>query len=218
LENFYKKFDSVDYKYTSDLSDKIIISHNSDHEISYIKNVKLHLTQNCLINRNQNSSWIKSKIVPVPIGIENTQWFNHEIFHKIRKLGIEKTKDVYFYFNLKTPKTYKFRIDCYNKLKDKLTWNSSKSKENYFIELASHKYSICPRGNGLDTHRIWESLYLNVIPIVIESDFNNIQNLPIIVLKDWSDFNIDNLQTKFINQENNKLTVNYYESIINKIT
>jgi hypothetical protein len=197
LENFYKKFD---------LNDKIIISHNSDHEVSYSINVKLHLAQNCLINQNNT--------IPIPIGIENRQWFNHEIFHNIRKMNIPKTKDIYFYFNLKT---HISRINCFNKLKNKLIWNTYKNKEDYFIELASHKYSICPRGNGIDTHRIWESLYLNVIPIIIENDFINIYNLPIIILKNWDELDINNLSNSFINQQNDKLTINYYKKILNTI-
>jgi hypothetical protein len=186
LEDFYNKFGDQ-------LSDKIIISHNSDHEISYNLDVKLHLAQNCLIR--------DPKLLPLPIGIENNMWFDHNIFHKIRKLRIKKTKDIYFYFNLNT---HLSRIDCYNKLKDKLNWNTNKNREEYYIELASHKYAICPRGNGLDTHRLWECLYLDVIPIIIENDDLKIDNLPIIILKDWS--NLD-LKYKFNNQINNKLTI-----------
>ena len=125
-------------------------------------------------------------------------------------MKIEKTKDTYFYFNLNT---HHSRNNCYNKLKDKLEWNTSRSKEEYFIELAKHKYAICPRGNGIDTHRLWECLYLDVIPIVIKNDFPNIDNLPIIILNDWDEYKSFNLIFK--NQLIEKLTLNYYDEIIN---
>lgn len=184
-----------------DLSDKIIISHNSDDEVNKPIKCKLHLCQNNIIKKNKN-------MLTLPIGIENTQWFDHDIFHKIRKMRIKKTKDVYFFFNLNThPSRYK----CYEELKDKLEWNTKKNKENYFIELAKHKYAICPRGNGLDTHRIWECLYLDVIPIIV--DDINISNLPIINISNWSDYN--NKFTKiFNNQYLSKLTLKYYKNII----
>ena len=38
--------------------------------------------------------------------------------------------------------------------------------KNYLNQIHSHKMVICPRGNGWDTHRIWETLYLKSIPIV----------------------------------------------------
>ena len=32
--------------------------------------------------------------------------------------------------------------------------------------MASHRFVLCPAGNGVDTHRLWEALYLGAIPIV----------------------------------------------------
>jgi hypothetical protein len=33
------------------------------------------------------------------------------------------------------------------------------------------KFCICPEGNGFDCHRLWECLYLDVIPICEKSVF-----------------------------------------------
>ena len=49
---------------------------------------------------------------------------------------------------------------------------------------------MCPAGNGLDSHRIWESLILRVIPILKESNFSrNLHNLgiPMVLLKNWGE-------------------------------
>jgi len=196
LEDFYSKFENK-------INDKIIISHNSDHGIEYIKNIKCHFGQNCLITND--------KLFSIPIGIENSQWFDHNLFFEVRQMKIPKTKNIYFYFNINT---HFSRIECYNKLKEKLEWNIKRNKQDYFIELSKHKYAICPRGNGLDTHRIWECLYLDVIPIIIKSDYINIDNLPIIILDDWND--IDKIYNyEFIKQYTNKLTLNFYKENIN---
>jgi hypothetical protein len=195
LQDFYTKFESQLY-------DKIILSHNSDHEITHIKNIKLHLAQNCLL--------YDRKLIPIPIGIENNQWFDHQIFNNVREMNIKKTKNIYFFFNLNT---HPSRIECFLELHKKLEWNTKRNKENYYKELAAHKYAICPRGNGIDTHRIWECLYLDVIPIIIKSDFMFIDNLPIIVLNNWYELYTI---TEFKNQELNKITMNYYKNIINK--
>ena len=195
LEDFYTKFENS-------LKNKIIVSHNSDHGINYIKNVRYHFGQNCFIKNN--------KLISLPIGIENSQWFDHNLFYDVRKMKLPKTKNIYFYFSLST---HPSRHECYNKLKDKLEWNIKRNKKDYFIELAKHKYAICPRGNGLDTHRIWECLYLNVIPIVIKSDYPNTDNLPIIVLNDWSD--IDKIhEHTFKYQCTTKLLISFYKDII----
>ena len=86
--------------------------------------------------------------------------------------------------------------------------NIKLSKEEYFKELKRHKYAICPRGNGLDTHRLWECLYLDVIPIMLKSDSTNISGLPIIYLDKWED--LGNLTNKFINQQLSKISMSFY--------
>jgi hypothetical protein len=196
-------------KYKNELNCKNIISHNSDYEINedytdFINNVNYQFSQNVLINH--------PKLKAIPIGIENRQYFDHNIFHNIRKRNdIKKEKNIYFLFSLTT---HASRIDCYNILKDKLCFSNKVPKEEYFIELKKHKYAICPRGNGIDTHRIWECLYLDVIPIIITKDFINIDNLPIIILNSWADLNENNLSNKFKQLKTSKITMSYYKNII----
>ena len=171
---------------------------------NYLNIVKKQYSQNCIIKHNN--------LEPIPIGIENRQWFDHQIFHKIRKrTDIKKEKNVYFLFSLQT---HFSRQDCYEKLKNKLEWNSNLSKEEYFIELKKHKYAICPRGNGLDTHRIWECLYLDVIPIMLKKDSIGIDNLPIIYLNDWNELDITNMNNVFKNINYSKILFDYYKNII----
>ena len=34
---------------------------------------------------------------------------------------------------------------------------------------------VAPRGNGVDTHRVYESLYLRVVPIVMHSGLDSVR-------------------------------------------
>lgn len=202
IQHFYNRFHN-------NLEDKVIITHNSDHEISregfseHIKKVKKQYSQNCLFADDT------AKLVPIPIGIENRMWFDHEILHNVRRrIDIHKSKNIYFYFSLHT---HASRHDCYNTLKEKLEFNQSRSREDYFVELKRHKYAICPRGNGLDTHRLWECFYLDVIPIMLKSDCVNIDNLPIIYLDKWSDLDVNNLAS-------DATVVSFKDQALRKIT
>jgi hypothetical protein len=81
-------------------------------------------------------------------------------------------------------------------LKNKLDWLPLVSPNENLLRLAEYEFCICPEGNGVDTHRLWECLYLEVVPIVIESDFTTILkslNIPIFVLNSWHDFDEKNL-------------------------
>ena len=69
--------------------------------------------------------------------------------------------------------------------------SEQKQPIDYFNYLATFKFAICPEGNGIDSHRLWECFYLKVIPIVLDNLFirkvKDKYNLPIIILNDWND-------------------------------
>jgi len=43
------------------------------------------------------------------------------------------------------------------------------SQEDYQREVRVHRFVFCPPGNGLDTHRLYESLQMGTIPIVVST-------------------------------------------------
>jgi hypothetical protein len=79
-----------------------------------------------------------------------------------------------------------------------------------------YKFIVSPHGNGLDCHRTYESMLLGCIPIVKSSSLDNLyKDLPILILNNWSELNIE-LLNNFINNYgyNNcnyeKLKLNYW--------
>ena len=49
---------------------------------------------------------------------------------------------------------------------------------------------LCPEGNGVDTHRFWETLALGRVPVVLHNVVNDefARNLPVLILDRWEDF------------------------------
>lgn len=64
------------------------------------------------------------------------------------------------------------------------------SREEFFHRLGDSKFAICPRGNGIDTFRVWDCLALGVVPIVVrEAAFHaELSDLPVLFLDDISEF------------------------------
>jgi hypothetical protein len=59
---------------------------------------------------------------------------------------------------------------------------------SYYKKMATHKFVVAPRGNGWDTHRLWEALYLGCVPIVESSVLDPLYSkLPILIVKRWAD-------------------------------
>lgn len=64
----------------------------------------------------------------------------------------------------------------------------------YLNHLKTSDFVLCPRGNGIDTHRFWEAIYMGCIPICLESEMLPCQRkLPHLALSSWSELETANL-------------------------
>ena len=104
------------------------------------------------------------------------------------------------YLNFHTPNHIE-RKKCYEYFSDKEWCFNQKNRlsfEEYFIELSGFKYSICPRGAGIDTHRIYESIFTNTIPIVNRNELSDLyEKLPVFLINDWEEINFELLNKKY---------------------
>ena len=69
-------------------------------------------------------------------------------------------------------------------------------------------FCACPKGNGVDTYRFWEALYLGTIPIVDYGKFyDQFGDLPKLDVKSISDLNFYNKDSliKIFKQQKKKL-------------
>lgn len=62
-------------------------------------------------------------------------------------------------------------------------------RAKYLQEMRDSGLVVCPRGNGLDTHRFYEALYVGAIPIVLLTSYSarlaRYFDLPFIGLPRW---------------------------------
>ena len=93
---------------------------------------------------------------------------------------------------------------------------------DYLLDLKSHKYSLCPQGNGYDTHRFWESLYMKTIPIVKRTVMTEFWEnfFPIILIDDWNDIDLEKLKENYedLNKWDNYDLLDFNNYIKNFIT
>jgi hypothetical protein len=204
----------------------IVVTHNSDINIDNIDN----LPKNVIKWYTQNVNFKDSRLYSLPIGLENSRWFpelqkKYKIQNKLNE--DKKIKNlVYMNHNINTNK--KERIEPYNILGGKSFVNmesgsNGKGFDNYIDNLYNHKFIICPEGNGIDTHRKWETLYLNSIPIEKYSINNSYYtDLPICLVESWEDVTEEFLNREYDRIMNshwnlNKLDMFYWKNEICKI-
>ena len=191
----------------------ILVCHNSDENITTKYNDILEHPK-LLFWHAQNVMTKHKKLGLLPIGIANSMWphGNLAILDTIIKGETEnnKSNDFYFYFSVDTNR--KVRSVCKEKIEKKglIFEQTSLSFEKYLQKLSQYKYAICPPGNGEDCHRLWECLYLGVIPILLRSVFSEkiSESFQVILLDDWDDFNAEILLEKYTKPKyNNKMSL-----------
>jgi hypothetical protein len=66
---------------------------------------------------------------------------------------------------------------------------TDKGRIKYLENLRSKSLVLCPEGNGVDTHRFWETLYMGGVPVVTKNKMmqNFYDNLPVLQLNSWND-------------------------------
>jgi hypothetical protein len=201
----------------------ILITHNSDYNIEKEDPSIQNILQcgNLELWYAQNVCFYHDKLRFVPIGIANSMWphGNLSLFHSDEFMNCckNKNKNVYFNFNIHT--NYNKRIQCYDSLKGRIPWLKDLSPNENLQRLREYKFAICPEGNGVDSHRIWESIYLKVVPIVVDSEFTQTlvkNNIPLVVLNSWDDFDEALLDYSIYSFDNLPIYMdNFVKEIIN---
>jgi len=95
---------------------------------------------------------------------------------------------------------------------------------DYLRSLRTANYVVCPEGNGVDTHRLWETLYVGGTPIVKRNPLINslVEALPVLLVNNWEELHdLANLQDSWNelqakNHSSDFLRFSYWESILLK--
>jgi len=234
---FYVKTDYLDnqaWKVTKNYT--ALITHNSDFKIDSSKfnkflqcgKFKYWFAQNPIIN--------EPRLFTLPIGLMNKEWHKYPRFNlmmKEKKKNIKPTKLLLLSFSIKNNevkrqqcsdsfinKTYATN-NVVHKVKN-FIGDVKKYDKMFFNIMLDHLFIACPEGNGIDTHRFWETLYMGRYPVVLHNRVNDaFSDLPVLILNKWEDFEKEYLM--FLERIKNKkfsykkLTQEYWFDRINNL-
>ena len=153
----------------------------------------------------QNATIAHPKVVPVPVGIANSMWPHGDLRVLCRAIArycnAPKKELAFVQFD---PRTHPHRQAIWDTLRASFPGMASRPPAprrygTYLRRLARCKFCVCPRGNGIDTHRVWECLYLGVVPIVERSTHSEHwarRGLSLLLVDDWSEVTPERLQAE----------------------
>lgn len=161
------------------------------------------------------------KLQPIPIGIANEKWphGNKDILLEVINTEVPKTNLCYSNFDLTTNHIRRPEIFQIIQTKDFIDIDKEKHLyKEYLTKLKSYKYVVSPPGNSVDCHRVWEAIYLGIIPIVekhVAMDY--FKDLSIMFVNNFNVITSELLEEEYTyikEKNNNKSGFTYYKKII----
>jgi hypothetical protein len=179
----------------------VLIVHNSDHGVG-IDDLDL-LNQPTLTHCwAQNCEMAHTKLSPLPIGLENRQWGETRVAQLVEAARhIDKHKLAYVNFSSSLPSQVQ-ASEIARKVPG-ATIQSEAAFEERICNLAQHKFCLCPRGVGIDSHEFWEALYLDCVAVIVKPDWTSAYSeLPVLLLNTWDELLNMDLQREYIRIKN----------------
>lgn len=214
LPKFIKEFlPKINYNF-------ILITHDSDIPIT--NEYEVIFNNPYLVKWfGMNCHIIHDKLQPIPIGMANEVWPHGNKDTMIKIVNENNSKKNLIYCNFDPNTNLSARSYALSVLRnwDFIEFETNKlDYETYLRKLSTYKYVISPPGNSVDCHRIWESIYIGTIPIVLKSiPMVYFKDCPILFIDKWEDlYNID-LEEKYstiIQKSNNKALFSFYRQLI----
>jgi hypothetical protein len=196
----------------------IVITHNGDNEVNdkgvgymdgkggYTRTDEFAIPS-CVIKwYATNVNTIHPIIEAIPTGLENVERRGAKNKKEQMLIMLQEPKHMHnlVYMDHSTSWNVTERRGLYNMFESKawVTALHGATFPQFLSNLYNHKFVICPRGNGMSTHREWETLYMGSIPVQ-KRDKNNrfFTNLPICFVDEWEE-----ITESFLNSEYDRIS------------
>lgn len=202
-----------------------VLSHNCD--VNVTRDIVIPPNVRKWFTTNVNAS--DERLESLPIGLENKRWFPQVKKKEQMMLKLQEPRTyrnlVYMNFNIQTNPSERLPVFDHFRYRSWTTtqlFNNGQMFDNYIDQIYNHKFVVCPEGNGMDTHRTWETLYMGSIPIE-KRNLNNrfYTDLPICFVDDWKECTEEFLNREFVRIKGqvwdyDKLNFHYWKNRINE--
>jgi hypothetical protein len=190
-----------------------VVTQHSDYEVD---DAVMSMKPSCVKTVfGSNATSQRKDVVPIPLGLGPPYCLITPKANDIKKLDTRRERNRLLYVNFRVSTYPMERETAMNQMLilakscNSVTVadqpSDPKIVNGYLNDLIDHKFCLCPRGNGIDTHRLWEALYCRTIPIVKRlSAHHNFTDLPILFVDDWSEVTENRLHNEYDRMMNMK--------------
>lgn len=184
----------------------ILLSSQSDRQI----NKKLFKIKPACIKVwfATNVTYQHRYLIPIPLGVSPYRNSKSVIIDDILEFKDIKIKEnlLYSNFNINTNYFHRKKAIYFINKYNFSGISQAKSYKEYLIEIAKSEFAFAPWGNGIDTHRFWEALYLGTIPVTKKHKlYESFDDIPMVLVKSY----------KYLNKLNKIIPQNHLSSKLN---
>jgi hypothetical protein len=183
-------FDEFISKHHQEIRAELIFISNSDYEFHDQKLLSRLISKKIFVQNSFVSDG--QRIKTLPLGVENRRWgINGEKAFFIPNLDFEnKINKIMVGPFSNTHPDRKAVVETFKNADGPWDVYEGYYKPRVLAKIArDYRFVACVRGNGADTHRLWETLYRGNFPIVKKDSWSRSLidlDLPIIYVEEWT--------------------------------
>ena len=138
------------------------------------------------------------KVIPAPYGVQRKMSPSDNRIEQLEnamKANIDPSLSKLLYVN-HNDSSHEDRVGLKDMFRDDEWSNVDEQRVDYYhflLNLANHKFILCPRGNAIDCHRNWEVLYMRRVPVMKRDEYLEVlfKDYPVLFVDKYSDINKD---------------------------
>ena len=138
------------------------------------------------------------KVIPAPYGVQREMSPRDNRIEQLEnamKANIDPSLSKLLYVN-HNDSSHDDRVGLKGMFRDEEWSNVDEQRVNYYhflLNLANHKFILCPRGNAIDCHRNWEVLYMRRVPVMKRDEYLEVlfKDYPVLFVDKYSDITKD---------------------------
>ena len=142
------------------------------------------------------------KVVPAPYGVQRKMTPNDDHIERLNnamKTNVNASEAKLLYVN-HNDNSHPERLGIKDLFRDEYWANVDEKRVDYYhflLNLANHKFIVCPRGNAIDCHRNWEVLYMRRVPVMKRDAYLEelYKDYPVLFVDNYSDITEDLLKS-----------------------
>ena len=138
------------------------------------------------------------KVIPAPYGVQRDMFPRDNRIDQLENamtVNIDPSISKLLYVN-HNDSSHVERVGLKGMFRDEQWSNVDEQRVDYYhflLNLANHKFILCPRGNAIDCHRNWEVLYMRRVPVMKRDEYLEVlfKDYPVLFVDKYSDITKD---------------------------